>query len=312
MMASPLKWLGRAVFSALITTQCYFFAAYPADYEDNSLWFLAVFTFVPAVILWIHLLASKAANLRWFFYVWALYIICALIPNITIIFGVVGDKLDKKRFFGPNTLKAVLCLTPPILLLLLHTADDSDQTEEHKDAVSKLSFQMAIDLFDVIDMIDLILDEQGGHGFRALSNSTANTTDTPFPQPRSHMKTTEASILQMHIGFKIFERGMVAVACFSLLLSIWQLAENKFNNNGAKFRYRTAVVRNIVEIVCVNLIFLVIRAVVFFEFGVDESIFMAKNAISIILSIFEIYHLCDSHNTSLWSLCTRCFGLTNH
>ena len=60
--------------------------------------------------------------------------------------------LLKRDFYAP---------TPPLLLLLLHNAGDLDRSQERKDLVFKLSFQMAIDLFDVIDMIDLVLDDIG-------------------------------------------------------------------------------------------------------------------------------------------------------
>ena len=81
--------------------------------------------------------------------------------NIGIIFGLVGDKLGTKKFPSLGLLKGLLCLTPPLLLLLLHNADDLDRSQERKDLVFKLSFQMAIDLLDVIDMIDIVLDDIG-------------------------------------------------------------------------------------------------------------------------------------------------------
>ena len=55
------------------------------------------------------------------------------------------------------------CLTPLLLLPLLHHAEDLQGPAKHKDLVSKLSYQMAIELFDVVDMIELVLDDNG-HG----------------------------------------------------------------------------------------------------------------------------------------------------
>ena len=48
---------------------------------------------------------------------------------------------------------------------------------------------------------------------------------------------------------------------------------------------KTAVIRNIVEIIYFNSVFLIIRAVVYFKYHRDESVFIAKNIISIVLSI---------------------------
>ncbi|KAJ7370867.1 hypothetical protein OS493_029411 [Desmophyllum pertusum] len=227
-----VKCGARAAFFALIIIQCGFLAAYPAKYKDNS------FCRTSPVILRL-----------------GLYIL-ALITSIAVVFGVVGDRIDKEKLLGPNALKLVLCITPLLLLLLLRTADDWEETE-HRELVSKLSFHMAIDLFDVVDMIDIVLEEY--------------EHDIGIPK-----------------GFGI---AMIVVACYTLLLSPWQLAENKLARGDAKIRFRTAVLRNIVEIVLVNLPFLVIRAVVFFKYGKDESIFIAKNGIAIVLSLLDIRHL---------------------
>jgi len=258
-LASLCKWGARAIFFALIVIQCFVLAGYPATYKNNSLWFVLATSFAPAVIGWFCLIATNA-KLRRLFYVWDLYIIFALVPNIATVFLVVGDSLDKNKLLGPNALKIVLCITPLLLLLLLHTADDSDQSDEHRELVSKLSYQMAIDLFDAVDMIDIVLEE--------------NEHDFGIPNK--------------------FGALMIVLACFSLVLSTWQLAENKLARGETKIRFRTALFRNIVEIFLVNLPFLIIRGVVFFKYGKDESIFIAKNVIAIILSVLEIRHICIS------------------
>ena len=250
-MASYCKCVARLGFFALIIIQCFFLAGYPVTYKNNPHWFVLVTSFAPAVIVWLGLIVSNA-KLRRLLYVWCLYI-CALISNIAVVFVVVGDRLDKNKLLGPNALKMVLCITPVLLLLLLHTADNSDQSDEHIELVSKLSFRMVIDLFDAIEMLDIVLEE--------------NEHDLGIPD-----------------AFGVF---MIVIACFSLLLSIWRLAENRISG-GETNGERKGFWRNIVEILFVNLPFLITRAVVFFEYGKDESIFIAKNGISIVLSLLEI------------------------
>ena len=49
--------------------------------------------------------------------------------------------------------------------------------------------------------------------------------------------------------------------------------------------------RNIVQMVFVNFLFLIFRMVIVLIYKKDESIFIAKNGIAIILSIFEF---CDN------------------
>ena len=73
------------------------------------------------------------------------------------------------------------------------------------------------------------------------------------------------------------------------------MVEIKLTEEGPEIHIRTALCRNIVQIALVNLPFLVIRAVVFFMFGKDESIFIAKNGIAIVLSILEIRNLLRLH-----------------
>ena len=255
-MASFLTWFGRFAFFGLINTQCFILSAYLAKYEDSSKWYLTAISFGPAIFVWILLLLFKALYLSCLFRIWGLYIV-ALVVNIAMVFGKVGDRIDKNEFLGPNVLKMVLCITPLLLLLLLNTGDLDDSDDEEREIVSKLCFPMAVDLFDGIEMIDIVLEER----------------EHDFGIP------------------KAFSTAMIVLACLSMLVSPWQMVENKLTKDGPKIRFRTALYRSIVQIVFVNLPFLVIRAVVFFMFGKDELIFIAKNGIAIVLSILEIRNL---------------------
>ena len=255
-MASFLTWFGRFAFFGLINTQCFILSAYLAKYEDSSKWYLTAISFGPAIFVWILLLLFKALYLSCLFRIWGLYIV-ALVVNIAMVFGKVGDRIDKTEFLGPTVLKMVLCITPLLLLLLLNTGDLDDSDDEEREIVSKLCLPMAVDLFDGIEMIDIVLEER----------------EHDFGIP------------------KAFSTAMIVLACLSMLVSPWQMVENKLTKDGPKIRFRTALYRSIVQIVFVNLPFLVIRAVVFFMFGKDESIFIAKNGIAIVLSILEIRNL---------------------
>ena len=250
-MASLLLGLGRFVFFTLIVTQCFLLAylpSYPAEYKVNSDWFGVSSSFAPSVIAWVALVLLKAAKLRRLFSVWGLYVF-GLVVSIGVVFGVVGDGIEKKTL-GPIVLKGTLCVTPLLLLLLLNTASDR---EEHKEVVSKLCFQLAVDLFDGVEMIDIVLDEKE-HNY-GISK-----------------------------GFGI---AMIVLACRSFVLTLWPMAENDPRITPKRC---TAIARNVVEMVMVNGAFLVIRLVIVFKYKKDESIFIVKNIIAIILSILEI---CD-------------------
>ena len=81
----------------------------------------------------------------------------------------VEDKLDKEKSLCPNTLKVVFKPNTTSLATLLNTAEDSDQSLEYKALVSRLAYRMTIDLFNVVNMIDIALDERRD-GHEALRN----------------------------------------------------------------------------------------------------------------------------------------------
>ena len=176
---------------------------------------------------------------------------------------------------------------------------NDDDAVERKDLVSKLSYQMAIDLFDVVDMIDIVLEDKR-HGSANCSCTNTIINETNLTSATSSLKTIPES----------FGIVMVTVASLSLLLSLWKLFENKLSRDDTKIRFRATVLRNLVEIALVNFVFLIIRLVVYAEYHRNESIFIAKNIISIVLSILEINAHCASHSVRFWSeLCKSCFGL---
>ncbi|XP_068757301.1 uncharacterized protein [Montipora capricornis] len=249
--------IGRFIFFALLMIQCGFLTAYPAWYKEDARWIPVFLLYAPALFYWIHCLLTQAELVRMFF-TWLLYVVIALIPMIATIFAVVvvGDDLDTKNLLGPNVLKVMLCLTPLLFLLLVNTASDLGEHKEYSALVIRLSLQITIDLFDTVEMLDIALDER---------------EDNPSTISK---------------GFAI---AMVAVACFSFLLSLFQLAENKLEEGKHTRRDRTAIIRNVMQIVFVNSPFFFIRLVVLIEYKKDESIFMAKNGIAIFLSCLEMY-----------------------
>ena len=60
-------------------------------------------------------LSRKVLRRSSLFRIWGLYLV-ALVVNIAMVFGKVGDRIDKNEFSGPNVLKMILCITPLLLL----------------------------------------------------------------------------------------------------------------------------------------------------------------------------------------------------
>ena len=189
-----------------------------------------------------------------------------LVVSTIIVFATFVDTIDKGSLLG---LKVTLCITPILLLLLLNTAKD---VKKHKDLLPWLCFAMAVDLVDTIEMIDIVLDEvEKEHEYR-------------IP--------------------KGFAYTMVAIACISFLLSPWQMLENDFETG--ELLPKRALWRYIVEIALVNFVFLITRLVILIEYEKDESIFILKNLVAIILGIMGIRKL--KTDIKISDLCCKDFG----
>ena len=307
-MASVVLQGVRVLFLVRTLTQCFLLASYPARYSNDPVWYTAAFFYTPSIILWLILVFGDAANVRLSFCVWALYVVFGLIPNIGIVFGVAGnglifnnshnatcaapngtnassgagilfgvtgngtifnknspnatraapngtnasseagDDLENKRL-DPIVLKAALCLTPLLLVLLLNTASDAD---DYRDTLSKLCVQLAVDLLDAVEMIDIGLEDH-----------------------------EQKFCISYEFGI-----AMITVACISLFLSPWSMLEIDLDEK--KTKKRTAMARNIVETYCVNIVFLGIRLAIVILYRKDETIFIAKNILAIVLSSLEI------------------------
>ena len=96
-----------------------------------------------------------------------------------------------------------------------------------------------------------------------------------------------------------FEKGIIGVVCFSFLLSTLQLLEIKLDYGDWKPRKWTSVSRKTLQILFVNCVFLGLRLTIYLKFGKDAFIFIAKNGIIIILSLFEMcstFQVCGCHD----------------
>ena len=256
-MASFLVCLGRFAFFILMGIQSASLASYPATYKGNDDYYALILLYLIPLGLWFFIMC-KDENLQWLFVVWLLYTIVFVI-FIGVIFG--GDeplenKLKKEEFWGPNVLKMTLCMSPILLLLLLSTGTDSPS---YRELTWMLSLRIALDLFDAVEMLEVILEE--------------NELSHEIP--------------------RWFEEVIIVVVCFSFLLSTLQLLEIKLDYGDWEPRMWTSVSRKTLQILFVNGVFLGLRLTIYLKYGKDASIFIAKNGIIIILSLFEICSTCQ-------------------
>lgn len=256
-MALCFVWIGRFVFFGLVGLQSYSLASYPAEYKHHDGFYALCILFAPALVLRVHIM-RKEKTLQWLFAVWILHVI-AFVILIAIIFGgsdPIEEKLDKEKFFGPNVLKMTLCLSPFILLLLLSTGTDSIA---YRELIWMLSLRIALDLFDGVEMLDVIIEES------EVNNDISDD----------------------------FEKAILAFVCISFLLSPLQLVEVKLDGfDDWKYRKCTMISRTTIQVLAVNCVFLGLRLALYLRYGKDASIFIAKNVIIIFLGLFEICSVC--------------------
>jgi len=267
-MASVLIWLGRLAFFALYGLQSYLLTSFPAEYKSDDDWYGLIVLFAPALGLWFWILCDDEKNLQWLFSVWLAYVWIALIPLIGIIFGgddPIENKLDSQVFFGPNVLKITLCLSPLLLLLLLSTGTDS---MSYRELIWLLSLRIALDLFDTVEMLEVVLEEN----------------IVPHNIPRR------------------FENVIISFACISFILSPLHLMQVKTDDGEWRYRKAISCAQRTLQTLAVNCVFLGLRLALFLEYGKDASIFIAKNGIIILLSLFEIcsmFECCGSSDGNL-------------
>lgn len=176
-------------------------------------------------------------------YIWLGYTVLFIV-DFVLVFTLVEDRLNEERSPRPVIFEAVLCITPLLLLLLLNTADDNDV--KRLGDFKWLCASMTLQVFDAIEMIDIVVSEKG-----------------------------KGSKID-----KVNEIGMIALACTSLLLSALQLVHSvHYKSTGALRDGEKIRLGLVITAAIINLVSMIIRVVVLVEYGTNETIFIAKNII---------------------------------
>ena len=108
----------------------------------------------------------QEAKLRWLSYTWGLYV-TGLVVSTIIVFATVVDNMDKESLLG---LKVTLWITPILLLLLLNTATE---VKDHEELLPSLYFEMAVDLVNTIEILDIPLNEDNDLENKRVQRRTA-------------------------------------------------------------------------------------------------------------------------------------------
>lgn len=247
--------LGIVAYVGLYLFQACVLVYYMAEHFDGWFGFMII-AYLPSLLYLLKYKFFRPNNahikaIRKVWIAWLLYTV-ALVASIAIIFSTVVEKLDTSDVFGPNALKTVLSITPVLLILLLNVTIPSGNEK----FVERLSITTVLDLFDGIEMLEVILLQKENSSF-----------DLP----------------------KSLETWIVIFVSINFLLSPMVLFQHKVNGNSIEPRPKILAIRTFIQVIFVNLAFLVIRCVVWSEYKHDASIFIAKNVLSIIISVIEFF-----------------------
>ena len=255
-----MKIFGRVLWLILWCAQLSVFCFYAYLYGDDGVlipvsffWFLLTCTV--RLILGPFILWYTERELCCDPYIWLGYSFFFIV-DFVLVFALGEDKFSEERFVGPKILEAVLYMTPLLLLLLLTTADDDDAIKRLGD-FKLLCVILAAQLLDAIEMIDIVVSEK--------------------------VKGSEID--------KVYERGMIALACMSLLLSAFQLVHSVhhyYKSTGSRRGRGKIGLGLVIAAAIINFVSFSIRVVAMVEYGTNERPLIIKNIMSMFMLIVEV------------------------
>ena len=172
-----------------------------------------------------------------------------LIVDIIVVFAPHLLVADaKQNILFGPTVFVTVLCITPFILLLFLNTAGEGGAEFHGES-GWLLFTMSAQIFDAIDMIDNVLN--------------GNRDGTPIA----------------------LEVGMISLASGCLLLAAWEFLELAHHSPGSE---NGAKVYRLIVLILVNLATLIIRAVVYVDYGWRETTSIAKNIIMICTSVPEL------------------------
>ena len=253
----PLGWL---VAFALYIIQACILLKFLVEHTDNShsnLYWIGLgiyLAFAVAVFFAVWKADGYAQANKEVLWVWGFWFIYILLYTISvaIIFAKISHKLDKSETYGPNFLKAILCITPALLVLILQLVISPSY---HKQVLA-LSVLAALDLFDGIEMLEIVL----------MQNDLVN--------------------FHLDDGVVIC---IIAFACLSFVLISLGLFCNKFDDVDTveKRSHRIAICCGLAVILLTNVPFLALRIYIWVDSGYEAAIFIAKNVVSLVVGLVK-------------------------
>lgn len=246
-------------FVILTILQGFLIVSFLRKCHNCSGWYFIAVLFFPAAVAWKWETSNLTGRLHWSFATWSLHVGVGLVSAVGLIFGFAEKKLQTESPCNLDGSKLVLCISALLLLLLLSKLNedplnDTPFLDEYRALITNLSYKMTIDLFDGVDLLGVILQEnEVSHGI-----------------PWS------------------YETGLIISACIGFLLSLLDLFGHKVDDEG---RVTSGVVVGVFRILTqagINALFLGLRLGIHLKYTASASIFIVKNVIMILAAIFKL------------------------
>ena len=254
-----LTAVGWLVALFMYSVQAWVLIEFLVKHTGNNLyWFWSVFHlfFVFGVIVVacdLNGCARKDEKVSKVWCIWLIYII-TFTTSVGLIFYKVVEKLDQSHWLSPNVLKSVLCITPALLVLVPQLTT----SRSHRKSVLSLSVFAALNIFDGIEMLEIVLMQK-------------ERMDLKLPST--------------------LETAIVVSACISFLATSFGLTRNNKRGKIVIIEDEDTVSESVpctlLEILFTNVSFLILRIIVWAYCGYEASIFIAKNIISLGIGIVE-------------------------
>ncbi|CAB4042092.1 Hypothetical predicted protein [Paramuricea clavata] len=252
--SQPLVNLGRLTLLVVYLLQVCLFVSFLVKHLDHYAYIMWFLWFVPAFVAFCYLLkgaqsyADNDKAIRGVWITWGAYIV-AYVITVAVIFATFAHDLNTKSDnLGINALVGTLCMTPVLLILLLQLTI----SPSYQKPVLLSSLFVALNIFDGIKMLEIFLAQ--------------NEAD-----------------FDLNTATKVF---IVIFACICFVLSPFRLVRTKFMAYGVvKPRKKTSLSLIILEIIGINLPFLVLRCVIWRRY--EAAIFMTKNIVALVIGVIE-------------------------
>lgn len=206
-------------------------------------------------------------------FTWLLYLVPSIIQYVWILSTFVED-IESSSFFGPRFLRIVLCF-PSGVFLLLDTIEYAVKPELN------VEWWRVFDLFDTVELLQILFVDRN--------------TSLPIDQTTKTFMLFFGSTSLFFPAFSLWE-----LQAFRKIPSETARANNSSNNERTRLLSRVRIASKLCQLLFVNFAFLVIRLVLFFDFKLDASVFVAKNIIAITVDVIEIISACRSKGVN-WS-----------